>query len=655
MIRRLLVANRGEIACRIFRTCRDLGISTVAVFSDADAAAAHVEQADTAVWLPGNTPAETYLRADLLIEAARRTDADAIHPGYGFLSENAEFAQAVIDAGLTWVGPPPAAIETMGSKIRSKKLMDDAGVPVLTELEPAAVTDDQLPVLVKASAGGGGRGMRVARSLAELPDTVAAASSEAASAFGDPTVFCEPYLERGRHIEVQILADEHGTTWALGERECSIQRRHQKIIEETPSPMVDPEMRERLCGAAVAAAEAVGYVGAGTVEFLATEAGRFYFLEMNTRLQVEHPVTECVTGLDLVAWQLRIALGEPLPQDGPPPFDGHSIEARLYAEDPAHDWQPTAGHLHRFEFPSPAACFDRPQRYGLRVDAGYRSGDTVSTHYDAMLAKVITWAPNRGEAIARLAGALGEAHLHGVTTNRDLLVRLLHHEEFRAGDFDTSFFGRHGLETLASPLATPEVQRLCAAAAALSDAAVNRTKVADLAGLPSAWRNVPAVPQRKEYAVGATTIAIEYQWTRGGIQLEGFDRLRVVDFGPALVTLEVDGLRTTFTVATYPDRVCVDCSAGAVTLERINRFPDPAEQHAAGTLLAPMPGTVTALHAADGDAVSNGDPLITLEAMKMHHTISASDDGIAEIKVVVGQQVDAGAILAIVAERTDES
>ncbi|WP_305781211.1 acetyl/propionyl/methylcrotonyl-CoA carboxylase subunit alpha [Nocardia nova] len=655
MIRRLLVANRGEIACRIFRTCRDLGISTVAVFSDADAGAAHVARADAAVRLPGNTPAETYLRIDLLIEAARRTGADAVHPGYGFLSENAEFADAVIDAGLTWVGPPPSAIETMGSKIRSKKLMDDAGVPVLTELEPAAVTDDQLPVLVKASAGGGGRGMRIARSLAELPATVSAASSEAASAFGDPTVFCEPFLERGRHIEVQVLADQHGTTWALGERECSIQRRHQKILEETPSPMVDAAMRERLCDAAVSAAEAVGYVGAGTVEFLATEEGRFYFLEMNTRLQVEHPVTECVTGLDLVAWQLRIAAGAPLPEGGPPPFDGHSIEARLYAEDPANDWQPTAGHLYRFEFPGPDAHFDLPRRYGLRLDAGYRSGDTVSTHYDAMLAKVITWAPGRAEALARLAGTLEEAHLHGVTTNRDLLVRVLRHDEFSSGDFDTSFFDRHGLDTLARLLATPEVQRHCALAAALADAAVNRAKVRDLTGLPPAWRNVPAVPQRKEYAVGASTIAIDYRWTRDGLRPEGFDNLRVVDFGPELVVLEVDGVRTTFAVATYPDRVCVDSSVGSVTLEPVNRFPDPAEQLAAGTLLAPMPGTVTAIHAADGDAVDNGAPLITLEAMKMHHTIAAPGDGIAEITVLVGQQVDAGTILAIVTDTEDRS
>ena len=655
MIRRLLVANRGEIACRVFRSCRDLGISTVAVFSDADEHAAHVAAADTAVRLPGNSPADTYLRIDLLIEAARSTGADAIHPGYGFLSENAEFARAVMDAGLTWVGPPPSAIEEMGSKIRAKKLMQDAGVPVLTNLEPAAVTEDELPVLVKASAGGGGRGMRIARSLAELPDTVSAASAEAASAFGDPTVFCEPFLERGRHIEVQILADAHGTTWALGERECSIQRRHQKVIEETPSPMVDSLMRESLCSAAVAAAEAVSYVGAGTVEFLASDDGRFYFLEMNTRLQVEHPVTECVTGLDLAAWQLRIADGAALPLDGPPAFDGHAIEARLYAEDPANDWQPTAGRLNRIEIPGTDAHFTLPTRYGLRVDAGYRSGDTVSTHYDAMLAKVITWAPTRAEAIARLAGALEGARLHGVTTNRDLLVRLLRHDEFCSGDFDTSFFERQGLETLARPLATPELQRHCALAAALASAAVNRMKVPDLSGLPPAWRNVPAVPQRKEYAVGDTTIPIDYRWTRDGLRPDDFDALRVVEIEPESVTLEIAGVRTTFAVATYADQVCVDYGAGSVTLREVDRFPDPAGQLAAGALLAPMPGTVTTVYTADGDAVSSSQPLIVLEAMKMHHTITAPGDGIAEIKVVVGQQVDAGTVLAVVTSEEDEA
>jgi propionyl-CoA carboxylase alpha chain len=349
MITSVLVANRGEIARRIFRTARSLGLSTVAVHSSADAAMPFVGEADAAVHLPGNAPSDTYLRGELVIEAALRARADAVHPGYGFLSENAGFAQAVIDAGLTWIGPPVDAISSMGSKIEAKKLMAAAGVPVLAELTPAEVSAADLPVLVKASAGGGGRGMRVVSRLEDLPDEIEAASAEALSAFGDGTVFCERYLEAGRHIEVQIMADQHGTIWAVGERECSIQRRHQKVVEEAPSPLVEriPSMRSLLYDAARKAAAAIGYVGAGTVEFLADEQGDFYFLEMNTRLQVEHPVTEETTGLDLVELQFAVAAGDRLAPE-PPPTVGHAIEVRLYAEDPAHDWQPQTGVLHRF-------------------------------------------------------------------------------------------------------------------------------------------------------------------------------------------------------------------------------------------------------------------------------------------------------------------
>src|SRR5215469_12032849 len=364
VLNRVLVANRGEIARRVFRTCRDLGLSTVAVYSDADARSPHVTEADAAVRLAGVTAAETYLRSDLLVAAALQAGADAVHPGYGFLSENAAFARAVQDAGLTWVGPPPTAIEAMGSKTRAKRLMAAAGVPVLAELDPDRLGEADLPVLIKASAGGGGRGMRIVRSLAALPAELTAARSEAASAFGDPTVFCEAYLEAGRHVEVQILADDAGSIWTVGERECSIQRRHQKVIEESPSPLAESVsgLRERLLAAARAAAAAVSYRNAGTVEFLADESGRFFFLEMNTRLQVEHPVTECTTGLDLVALQLQIAAGLPLPGADPPPTRGHAIEARLYAEDPAAGWQPQSGTLHRLELTgqAPAAEFTVP-------------------------------------------------------------------------------------------------------------------------------------------------------------------------------------------------------------------------------------------------------------------------------------------------------
>ncbi|KXX60501.1 acetyl-CoA carboxylase biotin carboxylase subunit, partial [Rhodococcus sp. LB1] len=447
MIQSVLVANRGEIARRVFATCRRAGIGTVAVFSDADALSPHVAEADTAVRLPGNSPADTYLRGDLVIEAALLAGADAIHPGYGFLSENADFARAVHDAGLTWIGPPAPAIEMMGSKVESKKMMAAAGVPVLAELDPGAVTEADLPVLVKASAGGGGRGMRVVRELADLPEQLEGARREAQSAFGDPTVFCERYLETGRHIEVQVMADRQGTVWAVGERECSIQRRHQKVVEEAPSPLVEavPGMRERLFEAARLAAKAIDYEGAGTVEFLADHKGDFYFLEMNTRLQVEHPVTECTTGLDLVDLQLQVANGHALDAESPA-VSGHSIEVRLYAEDPAQNWQPQSGPVHRLDLPENAVEFDVLRTPGIRLDSGVVDGSSVGVHYDPMLAKVISFAPTRTQAATRLATALSRAQIHGLRTNRDLLVNVLRHPAFLAGDTDTAFFDTHGLD-----------------------------------------------------------------------------------------------------------------------------------------------------------------------------------------------------------------
>src|SRR6476469_7623775 len=406
MIHNVLVANRGEIARRVFATCRRLGIGTVAVYTDPDAGSPHVAEADARVRLEGRNG---YLDAGQLIAAARAAGADAIHPGYGFLSENAEFAAAVLDAGLTWIGPPVAAVAAMGSKIEAKKMMSAAGVPVLDELDPDTVTAGQLPVLIKASAGGGGRGMRVVRELSELPAQVEAARREAQSAFGDPTVFCERYLATGHHVEVQVLADEHGTVWAVGERECSIQRRHQKIIEEAPSPLVErtPGMRAKLFDAARLAAIAISYSGAGTVEFMAdgssSEEGEFYFLEMNTRLQVEHPVTEATTGLDLVELQLHVADGGRLDPE-PPPSQGYSIEARLYAEDPAKGWQPQAGTVHRFDVPAGAQF--APHVRGVRVDSGIVDGSVVSIFYDPMIAKVISYAPSRRRAAGVLADAL---------------------------------------------------------------------------------------------------------------------------------------------------------------------------------------------------------------------------------------------------------
>jgi propionyl-CoA carboxylase alpha chain len=647
MIQNLLVANRGEIARRVFRSCRDAGIGTVAVFSDADAAAPHTLEADAAVRLPGNAPSETYLRAELLVKAAADTGADAVHPGYGFLSENAAFARAVLDAGLTWVGPPPEAIETMGSKVESKRLMAAAGVPVLSELDPASVTEADLPLLVKASAGGGGRGMRVVRSVDELAEAVESARAEAGSAFGDPTVFCERYLETGRHIEVQVMADRHGTVWAVGERECSIQRRHQKVVEEAPSPFVDEAMRAELFDAARKAAQAIDYVGAGTVEFLAGPDGRFYFLEMNTRLQVEHPVTENVTGLDLVALQLRVAEGERLPAD-PPPTVGHSIEVRLYAEDPATGWQPQSGTLHTFDVPDVDRAFT--EGAGLRLDSGFESGSVVGVHYDPMLAKVITWAPTRAEAARRLAKALAATKVHGVVTNRDLLVNVLRHDAFLAGETDTAFFDRHGLDTLAAPLATVDTERVSALAAALAEAATNRAGARTQGRLPSGWRNVRSAGQRKVFSLGDREYEVVYALTRDGLKAEGHDA-ELVSAEPGRVVLDVAGVRRTFDVARHDGVSYVDSSLGSVALTAAPRFADPDAALAAGSLVAPMPGTVVRLAVQAGDPVKAGDPLLWLEAMKMEHRIAAPADGVVtELPVTVGQQVEVGTILAVVGE-----
>ncbi|WP_280457351.1 acetyl/propionyl/methylcrotonyl-CoA carboxylase subunit alpha [Nocardia carnea] len=730
LITSVLVANRGEIARRVFATCRRMGLGTVAVYSDADAESPHVTEADAAVRLPGNTPAETYLRADLLIAAARAAGADAVHPGYGFLSENAEFARAVQAAGLVWIGPPVTAIEEMGSKVAAKKMMDAAGVPVLAELDPDEVTEDQLPVLIKASAGGGGRGMRVVRTLAELPEQLAGARREAESAFGDPTVFCERYLETGRHIEVQVMADTHGTIWAVGERECSIQRRHQKVVEEAPSPLVeridavlsgvvpvrgphlgdpaaagrghtagrrspdgpqdsaqtmgsdpaggDPAattggsralagppadgMRGRLYAAARQAAAAIGYTGAGTVEFLADESGEFFFLEMNTRLQVEHPVTECTTGLDLVQLQIETAQGERLPAQ-PPAMRGHSIEVRLYAEDPAQDWQPQSGTVHRIELPSVAAEFDLLDRPGIRLDSGVADGSVVGVHYDPMLAKVISYGRTRDEAARLLAGALQRARIHGLVTNRDLLVRVLRHSAFLAGDTDTAFFATHGLDSLAAPLVRPDAEKLSIVAATLAEAAANRAGATVVAGVPSGWRNLPSQKQRKAYESRTSGVhEIEYRFTRTGVTVDGFPELELISATPDQVVLAVSGasgrdehtdahgpVRRQFAVARYGDLVCVDSAFGPVAVRRLPRFTDPADQVAIGSLLAPMPGSVIRLGAEVGSTVTAGQPILWLEAMKMEHTIAAPADGVlGAVNVEVGQQVDVGTVLAVV-------
>ncbi len=636
MITRLLVANRGEIASRVFRTCRKLGIETVAVHSEADAQLPFVREADIAVLLPGTSPSDTYLRGDLVIAAARKAGADAIHPGYGFLSENADFARSVIDAGLTWVGPDPKSIDQMGSKIEAKALMVAAGVPVLDSIQIEEATEAQLPLLVKASAGGGGRGMRIVRSLVDLPGEVAQAEAEAASAFGDGTVFVEPYVERGRHVEVQVWGDAEGTIAVIGERDCSIQRRHQKVVEEAPAPgRFTGSTRAAMHQAARAAAETISYQGVGTVEFLYDEeTERFFFLEMNTRLQVEHPVTEMVFDIDLVELQLRTAEGGRARLQFPDQPDGCAIEVRLYAEDPAEDYQPQSGLLTRFQILPDGVT----ERDGVRVESGFESGNEVSTHYDAMLAKVIAYAPTRVQAARKLAGVLSRAKIHGVRTNRDLLVDILRDPGFLAGQVSTAF-----LQELVVDPAAPSRRLDAAVAGAIALAEQAGAARTVQRGIPVAWRNVVSQPQRTEFA---GDVVVEWQHGRTGYVIAGHD---VVAASPTEVTLEADGVRTTYAVAIHGHAVDVDSAHGHVRLDRVPRFVDPADAVASGSLLAPMPGTVVKVLVDQGAEVAAGDGVLVLEAMKMQHTVSAPHAGtVTEINIQPGTQVAAGEVLAVV-------
>jgi propionyl-CoA carboxylase alpha chain len=651
-IGKLLVANRGEIAARVMRTAHALGIATVAVYSDPDASAPYVTQAGEAVRLPGAAPAETYLRGDLIVAAAAATGADAVHPGYGFLSENAAFARACVRAGLIFVGPPPVTIAAMGSKIEAKALMAAAGVPVLpgvTVTDPdaadlaGAAAQVGFPLLVKAAFGGGGRGMRLVRDPAELADAVRGASGEAASAFGDGTVFLERFVVDPRHVEVQILGDIEGTVVHLFERECSIQRRYQKIVEECPSPTVHAGLRAALTAAAVAAGRAIGYVGAGTVEFVLDRAGSFFFLEVNTRLQVEHPVTEEVTGLDLVEWQLRIAQGEPLPPEvTAAAIVGHAIEARLYAEDVAAGFLPVTGVLHRFAIPAAP---------GVRVEAGFGDGSVISPHYDAMLAKVIAHGRTRADAARRLARALEVAEIHGVATNRDLLVAILREPDFLAGATDTGYLTRHDPAALA--VSRSGATALHALVAALARQAINRAEAPVLGGLPSGWRNVWSVPQRVTYTAAEETYAVAYrvsgQAVRASVNDTALGQAIIVHAATAdLVDLEVDGTRRVYRVHCAGAVTYVDASNGSSALAEAPRFGDADVAGPAGSLLAPMPGVVRRVLAEVGAVVTAGQPLLVLEAMKMEQTVAAPADGVvAELRAKAGEQVSGGQILAV--------
>ncbi len=642
MISKILVANRGEIARRVFRTCREMGIGTVAVHSAADRDQPHAREADEAVPLPGSTPAESYLDIPAIIAAAKTTEADAIHPGYGFLAENADFARAVIDNALTWIGPSPESIEVMGSKIASKRLMEQVGLPVLPTAEISGLTAGSaalglgFPVLVKASAGGGGKGMRVVPDVGSLDEAIAAARREAASAFGDDAVFLERFLERSRHIEIQVFGDTRGNVVTMFERECSIQRRHQKIIEESPSTAVDAELRARLGEAAVEAARAVDYVGAGTVEFLLHQS-RFYFLEMNTRLQVEHPVTEMVTGLDLVRLQIEVASGDEV--TAPTSLEGHAIEARLYAEDPTNEFLPVTGRINYFEFEA---------QPGIRVDSGVESGSEISVHYDPMIAKVIAHAPTREAAAAQLASALRRARIHGPVNNRALLVRILEHPEFLAGDTDTGFLERHDIIELSRPLLEADEERRAAVAAALADQAETRSGATVLPGIPSGWRNSRGQPQERAYQGEHGLHRVQYVITGTSATVEGMGQVP----GPITadrVTVGSDDLE--LIVARYGPVRHVDSALGGVRLMEVSPFPEPDDDEDAGSLHAPMPGKILRVAVEVGDRVIEGQVLVVMEAMKMEHTLRAPHPGVVtEVRHQSGDQVETGAVLVIVEE-----
>ena len=658
-LRSLLIANRGEIACRVARTARAMGIRTIAVYSEADADAPHVRACDEA-WPVGPAPAaESYLVSDRILDIARRSGADAVHPGYGFLSENAEFAKACGAAGIIFVGPPASAIEAMGSKAGAKALMEKAGVPLVPGYHGVDQDDGTLadaaraigfPVLLKASAGGGGKGMRVVRSEDELLAAIGAAKREGKSSFGDDRLIVEKYLERPRHVEVQVFADTHGNTVHLFERDCSAQRRHQKVLEEAPGPGIDPATRDRLGTAAVDAAKAVGYVGAGTVEFIMDESGSFHFMEMNTRLQVEHPVTELISGLDLVELQLRVARGEPLPfaQDDLS-ITGHAVEVRLYAEDPSRDFLPQTGRLEHLYLPDSLP--------GIRIDSGVEQGGVVSIHYDPMIAKVIAHGPDRRAALARLATALGEVRVVGVTTNAALLKRLVEHPEVTGGAFDTGLIARE-IAALCPPSEPPPTRILAlivfAELQAEAEAARNQAAAIGDPYSPWArsdgWRLNDQAYQDLVLIDGETRIPMRATPTPDGVRITiAGETLSVTGTRGSDGTLDarVDGIRRAATVIVSGARRVAFAEGRSWTLVLEDPFAvaDEAEE-IGGALTAPMPAKVTAVNVEVGEAVTRGAALVVLEAMKMEHTITAPADGtVATVPVVVGDLVEEGAVL----------
>ncbi|MDP9391879.1 MAG: acetyl/propionyl/methylcrotonyl-CoA carboxylase subunit alpha [Actinomycetota bacterium] len=656
----VLVANRGEIAVRVIRTLREMGIRSVAVHSDADARALHTRLADVAVPIGPAPAAQSYLSIDRVLEAAARTGAQAIHPGYGFLSENVDFARACEKAGVVFIGPPIAAIEAMADKIRAKQTVMAAGVPVVPGRTEPGMTDEQVtnaavavgfPALLKPSAGGGGKGMRIVRAKNELPEAIAAARREARGSFGDDTLLVERYVGNSRHIEVQVLGDAHGNVIHLGERECSLQRRHQKVIEEAPSPLLDTSMRASMGRAAVEAAKAVGYTGAGTVEFIVdadrTARGQdmdFFFLEMNTRLQVEHPVTELITGMDLVEQQVRIAAGERLPVDQSDiSLDGHAIEARLYAEDPARGFLPQAGTV---------LGLLEPSGPGIRVDSSLAVGTVVGSDYDPMLAKIIAWAPTRETARARLVGALGRTAVLGVTTNAAFLRALLDDDDVVAGKLDTGLIERRGDELTQPQPPPPHVY--AAAGLALLIESEPDGGVVDRWEVPDGWRlGEPAWTVRRLQAAGGEPVEVRLRGRSTAAEVRIGDgepvAARAVRDGDR-ITVSLDGLTMPYSLVHEGGSVWLAADGSVTALREHERLTAAGEGLGSdGVVTSPMPGTVTVVQVSVGDEVAAGTPLLVVEAMKMEHVLTAPVAGtVTELGVTAGQTVGLDERVALV-------
>ena len=662
----ILIANRGEIACRISRTARDMGLRTVAVYSDADRDAQHVKLADAARAIGSSPAADSYLNIDAIMQAAISEDADAIHPGYGFLAENASFAEACVEAGLTFIGPGVDAIRAMGSKSAAKKIMSKAGIPLIGGYHGRAQTFEALskaadevgyPIMLKASAGGGGKGMRVVHGKNDFKEALGSAKRESKSAFGDDTMLIEKFIGRSRHVEIQIFADQDGNAIHLFERDCSIQRRHQKIIEESPAPQLTTERRAEMGAAAVAAAKAIGYVGAGTVEFIVEPDGAFYFMEMNTRLQVEHPVTEMILGVDLVEWQIRVAAGEPLPlAQHQIAAAGHAIEARLYAEDPANEFLPATGRLDHLVFP--------PEDRHVRVDTGVVAGDEITIHYDPMIAKLIVWDHDRRSAIRRLGNALAATQIAGLRTNLNLLRAVAKHPVFVEGKADTGFIGRHRDQLLPPPEPVSDtVLALGALAIVLGQARSAAKRAGGSADRYSPWHRSDGWRLNDDafteliFIDGDYEVATTVHYRAGFYLLDlpggSVEASGVLDAEGGL-TAEIAGAKYRASVVRIGQELTVFAEGGSYTLGIVDILAAVADHDiVGGNLTAPMPGKIIAVNVKPGAVVTRGETLLVLEAMKMEHTIAAPADGtVTDIYFKIGEQVEEGSELISFA--TDE-